>query len=85
MRLSEIKGEQALDVLADLLEPIQTIMADDKAKQLFKGGSEGMIKASRYLLKEHKKEALVDLSKKYSTALYYEYVNIVSLIRKTNY
>lgn len=36
-------------------------------------------------LKEHKKEALVDLSKKYSTALYYEYVNIVSLIRKTNY
>jgi hypothetical protein len=81
MRLSEIKGEQALDVLADLLEPIQTIMADDKAKQLFKGGSEGMIKASRYLLKTHKKEVIeiMAITELKTVEEYTEQMSVISL------
>ena len=58
MRLSDIKGEKALDVLADILEPIQTIMADETAKNLLKGGSAGAVKTCQYLLKEHKKEVI---------------------------
>lgn len=46
--------------------------------------NEGQLDKAMYL-KEHKEEALLDLSKKYSTSLYYEYINIVNLIKKTNY
>jgi len=81
MRLSDIKGERALDVLADLLEPIQEIMADDEAKKLFKGGSEGMIKASRYLLKNHKKEVIeiMAITELKSVEEYTEQMSVISL------
>lgn len=36
MRLSDIKGERALDVIADIIEPIANIAEDEKAKALFK-------------------------------------------------
>lgn len=35
LKLSEIKGEKAFDVLADLTEPIANIAADKKAAELF--------------------------------------------------
>ena len=34
LKLSEIKGEKAFDVLADLTEPIANIAADKKAAEL---------------------------------------------------
>ena len=36
MRLSDIKGERALDVIADLIEPICNIAQDDGVKALMK-------------------------------------------------
>ncbi|MBR1445497.1 MAG: hypothetical protein IJ586_00210 [Alloprevotella sp.] len=36
MKLSEIKGDRTLDVIADLVEPIANIAMDDKAAALFK-------------------------------------------------
>lgn len=36
MKLSDIKGERALDVIADIIEPIANIAEDEKAKALFK-------------------------------------------------
>ena len=36
MKLSEIKGERCLDVIADLIEPIANIAADPEASRLFK-------------------------------------------------
>lgn len=36
MKLSDIKGERVLDVIADLIEPITNIAADDEATRLFK-------------------------------------------------
>ena len=36
MKLSEIKGERAVEVIADLIEPITNIAMDQKNLQLFK-------------------------------------------------
>ena len=36
MRLSNVKGERALDVIADIIEPIANIAEDDKAAALFR-------------------------------------------------
>lgn len=36
MKLSEIKGERAIDVIADLIEPIAKIAEDAEAAKLFK-------------------------------------------------
>lgn len=35
MKLSDIKGERAIEVIADLIEPIAEIAADDNMKDLF--------------------------------------------------
>ena len=37
-KLSEVKGEEALDVLADILEPIVTIINDEEVKAGFECG-----------------------------------------------
>lgn len=56
MKLSEIKGEQALDVLADLLEPVAEIMSDKKVSTYFQTGSK--LKAVKTAIKEHKKAVI---------------------------
>lgn len=35
MRLSDIKGDRAIDVIADLIEPVSNIATDDMSKGLF--------------------------------------------------
>ena len=35
MKLSEIKGEDAIDVIADIIDPVTAIMADDVLKEMF--------------------------------------------------
>lgn len=44
LRLSEIKGERAIDVLADLVDPVANIASDKEAAELFgkKNLPEGM-------------------------------------------
>jgi hypothetical protein len=37
MKLSNIRGERVFDVIADLIEPVSDIAADEKATKLFKG------------------------------------------------
>ena len=56
MRLSEIKGEDGLDMLADILEPAAEIMTDAKVKQLAQ--NDERIKLISHILKEHKKSIL---------------------------
>lgn len=36
MKLSDIKGERAIDVIADLIEPVARIAEDEKAAKLFR-------------------------------------------------
>ena len=54
-KLSEIKGEEALDVLADILEPIITIVNDSEVQA---GFETNVAKCVSIALKKYKKEVL---------------------------
>ncbi len=56
-KLSEIKGEDALDVLADVLDPFAEIAQDEKFVNIVRSGS-SKIKIIEYLLRNHKKEVI---------------------------
>lgn len=56
MKLSEIRGEQALDVLADLIEPATEIMADKQFAMLLRNNM--IVKAVAYVIRNHKKAVL---------------------------
>ena len=58
MKLSEIKGEQAIDVLADILEPAAEIVSDKEVTAHYQAGN--TIKAVKSALKNHKK-AVIDI------------------------
>lgn len=54
-KLSEVKGEEALDVLADILEPIVTIINDEEVKA---GFETNVAKSVSVALKKYKTEIL---------------------------
>ena len=70
MKLSEVKGERTIDVIAEIIEPIANIAQDDVARELFsrKPCPDGMepsdfmaqrIKgAAPKLLKDHKQDVV---------------------------
>lgn len=56
MKLSEIRGEEALDVLADMIEPASEIMSDPNIKKLVEAKNRpALIKT---LIKDHKKSII---------------------------
>jgi hypothetical protein len=57
MKLSEYKGEQALDMLADLIEPVTAIMADKEIARMAKAQMP-VIKVAKLAIKNHKKEVI---------------------------
>ena len=54
-KLSEVKGEEALDVLAEILEPIVTIINDEEVKA---GFETNIAKSVSIALKKYKTEIL---------------------------
>lgn len=74
MRLSDIKGERTLEVIADIIDPIANIAEDEEASALFKREKlpDGMTakkfllqrarKAAPALLKGHKEDIIAILS-----------------------
>lgn len=54
MRLSEIKDERALDVLAEIIDPVAEIATDEKIKKIYKSGKPRILIAKE-ILKNHKK------------------------------
>lgn len=56
MKLSEVKGEAALDLLADIIEPAAEIMSDPKMKDLIQAKNRGAI--IKVLIKDHKKSII---------------------------
>ena len=56
MKLSEIKGEKALEVVADLIDPVGRLMQDEKFKEYI--DSDSKLELIKYLLKNHKKDVL---------------------------
>ena len=57
MKLSEYKGEEALEVLADIIEPAATICADTELVNILRGGGR-RIAAIQRLLREHKRSVI---------------------------
>lgn len=56
-KLSEYKGEEALELLADLIEPMSVIMTDKEIHALFK---ENRFKAISLAIKKHK-DAIIEI------------------------
>lgn len=57
MKLSDFKGEEALDVLADLIDPVTDIMVDDEVEKLYRSGKPKLLLA-KYIIKNHKKSVI---------------------------
>lgn len=58
-KLSEYKNEEALDLLAGIIEPVALVFAD---KGFVEALQENILKSVSYLLKNHKKEVISILS-----------------------
>lgn len=56
MKLSEIKGEKALEIIADLIDPIGVLLRDDIFKAKIQ--SDDRIGAVKYLLKNHPRDVI---------------------------
>lgn len=57
MKISEYKNEDAIELLADLIEPTANILSDEKIQEAFNGGV-SKLKIAKMCLKEHKKDVL---------------------------
>lgn len=58
MKLSDYKGEAALDKLAEIIEPLTVMLADPEMQEIAKSGNRSMIKYAKPMLKNHKKEVI---------------------------
>lgn len=83
--LSDLKGEEALDVLADIIEPLAQVFADADIQKLQKAQKEGKkiapIEYIKIALKNHKEEVFYILSRVENVPVdeYKETVNIMTL------
>lgn len=60
MKLSEIKGEKALDMWVDLIDPISAIIGDEEVEKAYKSGQK--LQAVKIAIKSHKKEVTTILA-----------------------
>jgi ribonuclease D len=86
MRLSDYKGEEALDVLADIIEPLTFIIADDDIQKLIeesqnKDKKVPMIKYVTPAIKNHKPEIIQILARLQNQSVeeYKESLSLVTL------
>lgn len=56
-KLSDYKGDEAIDLWADLLEPMSNILSDDDVRKVIASKASKMMIAKE-ILKSHKKEAV---------------------------
>ncbi len=78
MRLSDYKGEKALDVLANMLEPATEILADSEVANSV-GRGEAPVKAVKIAIKRHKR-AVIELLAALNDIPADEYAEQVSLL-----
>lgn len=58
MKLSDYRGEEAIDLLADLLDPVSVILTDTEFRDAV-GKKKTNLQIVQLLLKRHKKEVLL--------------------------
>lgn len=63
MRLSDYKGEDALDVMADIIEPLANILADEEIQALSKQENTPLIAMVKPAIKNHKKDLIAILAR----------------------
>lgn len=78
MKLSDYKGEDAIDVLADIIEPAGLIISDEQFKTLAQK-KVGNLAIVKFILKEHKHE-IVEILAALERKTYDEYVGTVTLL-----
>ena len=61
MKLSDIKGERALDVIVDLIDPVTKIIADKDISDTYKSNKPRIILIKK-MIQHHKKEVLTILA-----------------------
>lgn len=59
-KLSQIKGEDAVDVMAALLSPASTITSDEKVKDMMRREKTTMAEVAAYVAKKHR-DAIIDI------------------------
>jgi len=78
MKLSEIKNEKALEVLADIIEPASEILKDEKIQRVFSGKKFNKLETVKYLLKNHQ-DSIIKILAATSGTPYEEYeFNIIT-------
>ena len=78
MKLSEIKGEKAFEVVADILEPISEIAMDAQFMAAFKAGKPKLMLV-KYILKKQK-SALIRILAALDLKTVDEYMETVNLV-----
>lgn len=63
MKLSDYKNEDAIELLADLIEPTAKIMSSKKLAELVRGGKYKQVEVVKLMLKESPKECLEVLAR----------------------
>ena len=58
MKLSDFKGEEAIEVLADIIAPASEIVSDGEFQRMCSTSGVPYMKIVSYVLKEHKKSIL---------------------------
>ena len=56
-KLSDYKGDEAIELWADLLEPLSAIIIDDKVKEAIQS-KKSRLETAKVILSTHKKEAV---------------------------
>lgn len=77
MKLSQIKGEAAIETLANLLEPVTEILADPDIKDAVEKKKPKLIIA-KVLLKKHKKK-IIEILAIFNQKTYEQYVKDTTL------
>ena len=76
--LSEYKDEECLDILAEILDPINKIAKDKAVKKAYE--SEDMMKLAKSIIKRHKKEVvkiLATLDNKKVEDYHYNFITLM--------
>lgn len=77
MKLSEYKGEEALDLLADIIEPVAEIASDENVRKVADKGNR--LEIVKVIIKDHKK-SLIEIMAAIDKTPVEEYkVNILTL------
>lgn len=79
MKLSEYKNEDALDLLADLIEPVAVLITDDKFKKMI-SENKSKLEVAKFLLKEHNKEIIAVLARLNGKEVYD--ANVVEILKQ---